>query len=144
MSYKCTYCNFYAPTNTRLKRHFSTQKHIHNVSSKQITDESVQEEEKEEKLCENIDCSRYPPDWDFEEDTHETYEQGQWVKCCLCEGYFNNDGLGDILFIEEEPNNEKGQCNLCGKDDDIVQMKGSGQYLCGNACDDDDDDEDDE
>jgi hypothetical protein len=156
MSYECTYCNFNAPTNTRLNRHLSTQKHIRNVLSKQIHDESqnilneiieenVQEkEEKEEEvveLCENMDCERYPPDWDFESDTPETYEEGQWIKCCLCDGYFNDDGLGDILFIEEVPNNRGGGCDLCGKTDNIVQMKGSGQYLCGDACDEEEEEE---
>lgn len=92
-------------------------------------------------LCENMDCERYPPNWNFEEDTDENYESGQqWVKCCLCDGYFNDDGIGDILFIEEEPNNKTAQCDLCGKDNNIVQMKGSGQFLCGNACDEEDED----
>jgi len=51
----------------------------------------------------NMDCERYPPDWDFEEDTDENYEYGrQWIKCTLCDGYFNDDGVGDILFIEDE------------------------------------------
>ena len=156
MSYECTYCNFNAPTNTRLNRHLTTQKHTRNVLlSKQIHDESqnilneiiednVQEKEKEEEvveLCENMDCERYPPDWDFESDTPETYEEGQWVKCAICPGYFNDDGLGDILFIEEAPNNRGGGCDLCGKTDNIVQMKGSGQYLCGDACDEEEEEE---
>ena len=156
MSYECTYCNFHAPTNTRLKRHFLTQKHIRNVLSKQIHDESqnilneiieenVQEKEEEVvELCENMDCERYPPDWDFEEDTHETYEQGQWVKCGLCEGYFNDDGSGDILYVQEEPNYKEAECSLCGKSKDIIQMKGCGQYLCGNACDEEEEEEDNE
>jgi hypothetical protein len=98
------------------------------------------------KLCENMDCERYPPDWDFEEDTEETYQEDQWKKCCLCDGYFNDDGMGDILFVQEEPNNQEAECDLCGKTEDIVQMKGSGQYLCGNACDESDesDESDDE
>jgi hypothetical protein len=99
-------------------------------------------ESNESKLCVNMDCERYPPDWDFEVDTEETYEVGQWQKCCLCDGYFNDDGLGDILFIEEPPNNKTGECDLCGKDDDIVQMKGTGQFLCGNGCDEDEDEDD--
>jgi len=41
-------------------------------------------ENEEPKLCVNTDCERYPPDWDFEED----YQDGQWVKCSLCDGYF--------------------------------------------------------
>uniref|UniRef100_A0A6C0C1F8 Uncharacterized protein n=1 Tax=viral metagenome TaxID=1070528 RepID=A0A6C0C1F8_9ZZZZ len=99
----------------------------------QVIEEPKQIEEL--NLCENIDCHKYPPDWDFEEDTEDTYEGGQWVKCSICVGYFNDDGLGDILFIQEEPNNKSAQCDLCGKDNDIVQMKGTGQFLCGNACD---------
>jgi len=94
------------------------------------------------KLCENMDCERYPPDWDFEEDTEETYQEDQWKKCCLCDGYFNDDGMGDILFVQEEPNNQEAECDLCGKTEDIVQMKGSGQYLCGNACDESDESDD--
>ena len=94
------------------------------------------------KLCENMDCVRYPPDWDFEEDTEENYEDGQqWVKCNKCDGYYNNDGIGDILFVQEEPHNQEAECDLCGKTEDIVQMKGCGQYLCGDGCDESGDDE---
>jgi len=57
------------------------------------------------------------------------------------DGYFNDDGMGDILFVQEEPNNEEAECNLCGKTEDIVQMKGTGQFLCGNACDEDEDED---
>lgn len=96
------------------------------------------------KLCVNMDCERYPSDWDSEEDTEETYQVGQWQKCCLCDGYFYDDGMGDILYIQEEPNNQEAECDLCGKSDDVVQMKGSGQYLCGNACDEDEEEEEEE
>jgi hypothetical protein len=96
------------------------------------------------KLCENMDCERYPDDWDFEEDTEDTYQEDQWKKCCLCDGYFNDNGMGDILYVQEEPNNQEAECSLCGKIKDIVQMKGCGQYLCGNACDESDEEEDDE
>jgi hypothetical protein len=92
-------------------------------------------------LCENMDCERYPPDWDFEEDTEETYQEDQWKKCSLCDGYYNDDGMGDILFVQEEPNNQEAECDLCGKTEDIVQMKGCGQYLCGDGCDESGDDE---
>jgi len=96
-------------------------------------------------LCENTDCERYPEDDDFDKENEEEYEpSGQWLKCNLCDGYFNDNGFNDILFIEEEPNNQKGGCDLCGKDDDIVQMKGTGEYLCGNGCDEDNDDDDDD
>ena len=97
-----------------------------------------------DKLCENMDCERFPPDWDPEEDTEETYQEGQWKKCCLCDGYFDDDGLGDILFVQEEPNNQEAGCDLCGKENNIVQMKGSGQYLCENACDESDEEEEEE
>ena len=91
------------------------------------------------KLCENTDCERFPPDWD-DKDTEETYQEDQWKKCSLCIGYFNDDGLGDILFIEEEPNNRNASCDLCGKDKNIVQMKGTGQYICERACDENEED----
>jgi len=119
---------------------------IPDYRSKNIKEKKVEEEKTEEaiKLCENTDCERYPPDWDEEEDTESTYQEGQWKKCCLCEGYFDDDGFGDILFVQEEPNNQEASCDLCGKENNIVQMKGSGQYLCEAACDEDEDDEEDE
>ena len=98
----------------------------------------------ENKLCENTDCERFPPDWDSEEDTEETYQQGQWKKCVLCIGYFDDDGFGDILFIEEEPNNRNAECDLCGKTKNIIQMKGTGEYLCENACDESDEESEEE
>ena len=94
----------------------------------------------EPKLCVNVDCERYQPDWDFEENTEENYEEGQWKKCCLCDGYFDDDGFGDILYVQEEPNNQESECDLCGKTENIVQMKGSGQFLCESACDEEDND----
>ena len=107
-------------------------------------EENVDKEAETIKLCENMDCERYPPDWDFEEDTEDTYQEDQWKKCCLCDGYFNDDGMGDILYVQEEPNNQEAECNLCGKNEDIVQMKGTGEYLCGNACDEEDEEDSDE
>ena len=127
--YECDFCDFKSYSNLSLQKHISIQKHEKIVEIK-------------DTLCKNMDCERYPPDWDFKEDTDENYEDGQqWVKCSLCDGYFNDDGLGDILFIEEEPNNTSGHCGICGKTNDIIQMKGTGEFLCGNACDDDDEDE---
>ena len=114
-----------------------------NTVDKSIDGTSVLEE-KQYKLCENMDCERFPPDWDDEEDTEDTYQEGQWKKCCLCDGYFDDDGMGDILFVQEEPNNQEASCDLCGKENNIVQMKGSGQYLCEAACDEDEEDEEDE
>jgi hypothetical protein len=99
-------------------------------------------ENKEPKLCMNTDCERFPPDWDYEENTEENYEEGQWKKCCLCDGYYDDDGLGDILFVQEAPNNQEDvTCSLCGKDETIVQMKGTGQYICEAACDEDEDED---
>ena len=133
--------------------------HEDRKKEKESGEEEVEEEEVEEaslsdadvqqgkhsntdlvQLCVNMDCERYPPDWDSEEDTEETYQEDQWKKCCLCDGYFNDDGMGDILYVQEEPNNQEAECSLCGKSDDVVQMKGCGQYLCGNACDESDED----
>ena len=90
------------------------------------------------KLCENTDCQRYPDDEDFDVNNINEYEEGQWKKCSLCDGYFDDNGLDDILFIEEAPNNKTAECDLCGKDKNIVQMKGTGQFLCETACDEED------
>ena len=46
----------------------------------------------ENKICKNEDCS-------IEKDDEYT------EKCSICPGYDKEDGLNDILFIEEEPNN---------------------------------------
>lgn len=93
------------------------------------------------ELCQNTDCERFPEGWDPDEDTLDNWPDGrQWVKCNLCDGFFSDDGFNDILFIEEAPNNRTDHCcSLCGKTRNIVQMKGSGQYICGNACDESDD-----
>ena len=107
---------------------------------RQLCRKTYCENEDDIKLCENIDCERFPPDWDFEEDTKETYQEGQYKKCCLCDGYYDDDGFSDILFVQEEPNNQEAECDLCGKTKNIVQMKGCGQYLCEAACDEDDSD----
>jgi hypothetical protein len=96
-------------------------------------------------LCENTDCERYPDDEDFDKENEEEYQpSGQWLKCNLCDGYFDDNGFNDLLFISEEPNKKEAQCDLCGKCGDIVQMKGTGEYLCGNGCDEDEDNSDDE
>ena len=107
-------------------------------------EETQKDKEETIKLCENTDCERHPPDWDDEEDTEDTYQEGQWKKCNLCDGYFDDDGFGDILFVQEEPNNQEAECNLCGKSENIVQMKGSGQYLCEAACDEEEEEEEEE
>jgi hypothetical protein len=119
---------------------------IYENSSTQ-TDEGVTETvnaESTHTLCENTDCERYPDDEDFDKDNEEEYEEnGEWKKCALCDGYFVDNGFNDLLFISEEPNKKEAQCDLCGKDGDIVQMKGTGECLCGNGCDASDESDDD-
>ena len=75
------------------------------------------------KLCKNQDCSEEPTD--------------ESEKCKICDGYFIDDGLNDIYFLEE--NGESGECSLCGKTENICIMKGSGQEICIDACDEDSD-----
>lgn len=82
-----------------------------------------------ETLCKNEDCVQIQND-EFTE------------KCSICPGYYIDNGLNDILFIEETPNNRRGTCDLCKKMTDIVQMKSTGQFICQNACDEDEDDDD--
>lgn len=85
------------------------------------------------KLCKNTDCS--------DKKTDEN------LKCSICDGYYIDDGLNDILFIEEPPNNndnEKHSCELCNKDKNIVRMKNSGEYICQNACDEEEETTDEE
>ena len=90
-------------------------------------DDEVEGENKEISLCKNTDCVAEKND-DYSE------------SCNVCDGYFN-DGLNDILFIEEEPNNKKASCDLCKETNNIVQMKGTGQYMCQNACDEEEEEE---
>ena len=49
---------------------------IENVQEIQneVLDKEENIEEEKVELCRNMDCERYPPDWDFEEDTEETQE----------------------------------------------------------------------
>ena len=81
--------------------------------------------EKEDiKLCHNQDCTEKP--------IHNMLSE----KCKICDGYFVDEGLNDIYYLEE--NGEKGCCELCGKTTNICIMKGSGQEICINACDESD------
>mgnify|MGYP001151480888 CR=1 FL=1 len=82
-----------------------------------------------EVLCKNEDCVAIQDD-EFTE------------KCSICDGYYADDGLNDILFIEETPNNKTGSCDLCKKTTNIVQMKSTGQFICQNACDESEDSDD--
>ena len=70
-------------------------------------------------LCKNQDCSEEPSD-------------SSSIKCTLCDGYFQDDGLNDIYFLSE--NGETGECSLCGKSKDICVMKSTGQQLCTSGC----------
>ena len=54
------------------------------------------------ELCKNTDCAAVRDD-EFSE------------PCNICDGYFKDDGLNDILFTEEEPNGGKGVCDICKK-----------------------------
>ena len=72
------------------------------------------------ELCKNTDCVAEKDD---------EYSES----CNICDGYYKDDGLNDILFIEESPNNKKGSCDLCKETNNIVQMKGTGQYICQDA-----------
>lgn len=123
----CEYCNF------DLKNEF--KKEGYNCDDWDLEDNI--------NLCRNQDCLRYPDDELFDENNENEYESSEWIKCSLCDGYFIDDGLNDILFIEEEPNNYNHSCDLCGKTKNIVQMKATMQYICQNACDESDDDSDD-
>ena len=91
-------------------------------------DDEVEGENKEISLCKNTDCVAEKND-DYSE------------SCNVCDGYFKDDGLNDILFIEEEPNNKKASCDLCKETNNIVKMKGTGQYMCQNACDEEEEEE---
>ena len=74
------------------------------------------------QLCKNTDCVK-------------NKDQEYTDKCKICDGYFADDGLNDILLIEESPNNRNASCELCKNTRGIVQMKGTGQYICQNSCD---------
>ena len=85
-------------------------------------------------LCKNQDCSAVKTD---------EYNE----RCQICDGYFMDDGLNDILFIDEEPNRKHTQkkgtgCHLCGYGDEgVVRLKKTGEYICQDACPDSDDDD---
>ena len=88
--------------------------------------ELEKEEEEDKSLCKNQDCSPI-------HDTKFT------EKCSICSGYFEDNGVNDIYFLSE--NGGVGSCNLCKKTQNVCIMKGTGQYVCVNACDEEEDDE---
>jgi hypothetical protein len=95
-------------------------------------DEDEEEEEEEEPvttLCKNQDCSPVK-DAKFTE------------KCSICSGHFADDGLNDVYFLNE--NGGVGSCNLCKKTENVCIMKGTGQYVCINACDEEEEEEEEE
>jgi hypothetical protein len=94
-------------------------------------DEDDEEEEEEEitTLCKNQDCSPVK-DAKFTE------------KCSICSGYFADDGLNDVYFLNE--NGGVGSCNLCKKTENVCIMKGTGQHVCINACDEEEEEEEEE
>ena len=65
-------------------------------------------ENKEHKLCVNMDCERYPPDCDFDR------KLSRWTmgKMYLCDGYYNNDGLG-IFYSYKKSQIIKKQNVVC-------------------------------
>ena len=95
-------------------------------------------------LCKECECVAHPPDWDFDEDTEESYVEDDWIKCKICDGYFEDDGCSDILYDDDRLFGDKRCCHLCGKTKDIIRMKKTGEYICHLACDESDDESDDE
>jgi len=89
------------------------------------------------RLCKNTDCERYPDDEDFDKDNEADYNKprGEWRKCKICDGYFTIKDMNYILlFIEEEPNNRRAQCHLCGNGYGVSQNKITGKYICNDSC----------
>lgn len=95
-----------------------------NPASKCVFIKKVQKK-KRVYLCKGTDCSKKKTD---------VFTN----KCAICDGYFADDGLNDIFYVEEKPNRPTGACHLCGNLDGIVQMKGTGEFICEGACDEDD------
>ena len=86
----------------------------------------LEKEEEDKSLCKNQDCSPI-------RDTKFT------EKCSICSGYFADNGVNDIYFLSE--NGGVGSCNLCKKTQNVCIMKGTGQYVCVNACDEEEEEE---
>ena len=51
-------------------------------------------------------------------------------KCVLCDGYFAEDD-----DYSENIKEEDASCHLCGSNQQLVQMKSTGEIICQNACD---------
>ena len=91
------------------------------------TDNAKPSADKADKsLCKNQDCSPI-------RDTNFT------EKCSICTGYFADNGSNDIYFLNE--NGGVGSCDLCKKTQNVCIMKGTGQCICVNACDEEEEEE---
>jgi len=77
-------------------------------------------------LCRNQDCHT------INDKTDDS------IKCEICDGYFYDNGLNDILFIQEEPNvaewGKDNHCRLCGNRDGVVMMKRTYECVCEAGC----------
>ena len=79
-----------------------------------------------DKLCKSTPC--------------QLIKDEEWnMKCSMCDGYYKDDGLHDILDVNDDENRS---CKLCGNSDNVVIMKGTGSCFCAKGCDDDEEDVD--
>ena len=77
-----------------------------------------------DKLCKSTPCQLIKDkEWD--------------IKCSMCDGYYKDDGLHDILDVNDDKNRS---CKLCGNSDNVVIMKGTGSCICAGRCYADEDD----
>ena len=73
-----------------------------------------------DKLCKSTPC--------------QLIKDEEWnMKCSMCDGYYKDDGLHDILDVNDDENRS---CKLCGNSsiDNLVIMKGTGSCVCARAC----------
>ena len=74
------------------------------------------------KLCKSMEC--------------KLIKDEEWnMKCAVCDGYYKDDGLHDILDVNDD---ENCFCHLCGqggiKSKNLVIMKDTGSVTCRAAC----------
>jgi len=89
------------------------------IETDSIESDSDEDNKYNTNLCKNEDCSAIKT---------SIFSK----KCSICLGYFNNDGINDIYFLDK--NNGNGKCSLCGKTKNICIMKSNSQYICISAC----------
>ena len=71
------------------------------------------------KLCKSTEC--------------KLIKDEEWnMKCAVCDGYYKDDGLHDILDVNDDENRS---CKLCENSDNVVIMKGTGSCVCAQGCD---------